>query len=309
MSLKTCFIKHDFILTEGAVGQRLIHEFGLMPDPDIMYAGLIYDTAGRTALSQIYRSYLQVATQFNVPILLMTNTRRANKERLCQPKFKHVMQDYTYFLKEIAAEFSCESYIGGIMGCKGDAYSAKDGLTIQQAIAFHTWQMQKFNDTIDFFFAGIMPTLPEAIGMANVMEQSGKPYLISLMIQRNGTLLDGHSIHHSIAEIDRKTNTPPLCYMTNCVHPAILQESLAYPVNQTALVQKRFCGIQANAACFDATTLDQSKTLLSSSAEDLALACTTLHKTVPLKIYGGCCGTDAHHLHAIAAAFSAKNAP
>ena len=39
--LEICFDSNKLILTEGAVGQRLEHEFSLKPDADIMYASLI----------------------------------------------------------------------------------------------------------------------------------------------------------------------------------------------------------------------------------------------------------------------------
>lgn len=61
LSLSDCFDRHTLILTEGAVGQRLERTYALRPDREIMYAALLYDTAGREALSAIYRSYLQVA--------------------------------------------------------------------------------------------------------------------------------------------------------------------------------------------------------------------------------------------------------
>lgn len=303
LDLNYCFTANRLILTEGAVCQRIEHEFGLMPDPDIMHAGLIYDIEGRTALSAIYRSYLKVAADFQLPILFMTNTRRANKERVLRSKFKelNMMRDYASFLQELIADYDCNAYIGGMMGCKGDAYSSEEGLSIEESIAFHAWQMDMFDmNCIDFLFAGIMPALPEAIGIAKIMEKSEKPYIISLMINRNGTILDGHTIHEAILEIDNHTRHQPLCYMTNCVHPSILKECLSISENQSDLVQRRFCGIQANAACRDPQDLDNSTVLLSSPANDLAAALKSLHDQFPLKIYGGCCGTDESHIREMA---------
>jgi S-methylmethionine-dependent homocysteine/selenocysteine methylase len=299
MCLEDCFSTNRFILTEGAVGQRIEHEFGIKPDADIMYAGLIYDSVGRNALTTIYRSYLQVATDYKLPILFMTNTRRANKDRVMRSKFKNknVMKDYASFLKSLIAEYECDAYLGGMMGCKGDAYSSDEGLSTDAAIDFHSWQMSMFDlEHIDFLFAGIMPTLPEAIGMAKVMERSAKPYIISLMVHRNGRILDGNTIDETIRSIDNQTHHQPLCYMTNCVHPSVLLESLMHSENQTERVKNRFCGIQANAACLDLNELDKSTILRTSSPENLAHSFKLLHDSFPLKIYGGCCGTDERHL-------------
>lgn len=47
---------------------------------------------------------------------------------------------------------------------------------------------------VDFLYAGIMPALVEAIGMARAMENTGLPYIISFMIRSDGKLIDGTTI-------------------------------------------------------------------------------------------------------------------
>lgn len=208
--LEICFDSNKLILTEGGVGQRIEHEFSLKPDADIMYASLIYSAEGRDALAAIYRNYLQAAEDYRLPILLMTNTRRANKDRVLRSEYrdKNMMRDYACFLRELASGYTCPVFIGGMMGCKGDAYSGSEGLSTDEAIEYHSWQRNMFDtDSIDFLFAGIMPALPEALGMAEVMEESKLPYIISLMINERGTLLDGNTIHEAISVIDTHTKT------------------------------------------------------------------------------------------------------
>lgn len=294
-----CFNSQSLILTEGAVGQRIEREFMLKPDADVMYAGLIYDTAGRKALTSIYSSYLLLAQQNNLPILLFTNTRRANKDRVLRSKYKNknLMADYAYFLRELAAQYSCEAYIGGMMGCRGDAYSGNEGMETSEAEEFHLWQMRKFEQaSIDFLIAGIMPALAESTGMARVMEKSTLPYIISLMINPGGTLLDGTFIHNAIQHIDGSTNKNPLCYITNCVHPSVLKKALMQKENSTELVRSRFCGIQANAASLAPHELDGSQILKTTLPKELAKEFYMLHDLFPMKIYGGCCGTDESHI-------------
>jgi S-methylmethionine-dependent homocysteine/selenocysteine methylase len=302
-SFINCFTNNLFILTEGAIGQRIEREFYIVPDKDIMYAGLIYNSKGRKALETLYRQYLQIAQDYALPIMLMTNTRRANKERVERSIFynRNIMYDYTKFLYDLSQEYSCETYIGGMMGCRGDAYSGTEGLSIDEALEFHAWQANAFKLTkIDYMFAGIMPSLPEAIGMARTMEQLEHPYIISLMIDRNGKILDGHSIHEAIYEIDNATKQKPLCYMTNCVHPEILREVLGQTINRTALVRERFCGIQANASNLNASELELSMELKTSSATELAQQFMQLYEEFPIKIFGGCCGTDNAHIKELA---------
>ena len=303
----SCYEQSSIMLTEGAVGQRLEHEYGLIPDKDIMYAALIYSDKGRIALENIYSEYLRIAEKYHLPILLMTNTRRANQERVTNSIYrdKNIMLDYTAFLKEIVSEFECEAYIGGMLGCKNDAYSGDQGLSVSDSVRFHSWEADMFGTApIDYMFAGIMPSKYEAMGMAKVMERSLKPYIISLMINHDGVLLDGTSINDAIVAIDEAVIRKPVCYMTNCVHPAILKEALSKPFNQTDVVKSRFRGIQANAAYLEPHKLDNSKTLFSTSAVELIDEIESLQKMFPLKILGGCCGTDNTHIEELAKRFA-----
>lgn len=302
-SFTNCFNKSPLILTEGAIGLRLEHEYHIKPDKDVVYAGLVYDSFTKKALAELYGQYLRIAQEFSLPIMLMTNTRRANRERVMRSAFsdKDIMRDYTEFLYELSGQYDCEAYIGGIAGCRGDAYSGAEGLTEEEAYDFHMWQADAFKACKpDFMFAGIMPCLPEATGMARAFETLGLPYIISFMINREGILPGGSTINDAICAIDEATEQKPLCYMTNCVHPIVLKQALSQPFNRTALVRERFLGIQANASDMDACTLDGCGESLASGAEELAGHFAALHKEFPMKIYGGCCGTDGTHIREIA---------
>lgn len=302
-----CYNNSPLILTEGAIGLRISNEFGMIPDRQIMNASLIYDKIGRKTLEVIYGQYLQVAQDFSLPILLMTNTRRANKERVLSSPYKdkNIMRDYADFLKEIISKYNCQAYIGGYIGCKGDGYTGIGNLSKEEAIDFHSWQIEALiQANIDFIFASLMPTLDETIGMAIEIEKSEIPYLVSFMIRENGIIPDGHSIHEAIVAVDNSTIKHPFCYMTNCVHPRILRHALQR--NKTNLVKSRFKGIQANAAYLSPEELDKPSETRSSSAHELANEVVSLNNEFPLKIYGGCCGTDASHLREFANRLLAK---
>lgn len=66
---------------------------------------------------------------------------------------------------------------------------------------FFTDQAGLFCDAgVDFLYAGIMPALPEAAGMARAHgAKPGVPYIISFTIQKDGRLIDGTTIHDAIA--------------------------------------------------------------------------------------------------------------
>lgn len=305
----SCYEKSPLILTEGAVGLRISQEYGIEPDRNIRYASLIYNSAGRKALENIYRQYLQAAEDYSLPIFLMTNTRRVNKEAisLSAYKNKNVISDYAEFLRELAGNYRCETYIGGAIGCKGDAYSGENSLSYDDAVSFHEWQVNELkNAEVDFIFESIMPVLSEILGMSELISHSNIPYIISLMIRRNGKISDGHTIHGVIDILDGSLDNKPLCYMTNCVHPDILKSALNCEYNKTNLVRTRFKGIQANAACAEPEELEALSEVISSNADELANSFLLLNETVPMKICGGCCGTNETHIREIARILSKK---
>ena len=194
-----------------------------------------------------------------------------------------------------------EMYIGGLMGCRGDAYTGEDALSESEARAFHQWQANLFRKAkVDFLYAGIMPTLPEATGMAQAMSETGLPYIISFTIQKSGRLIDGTTISDAILSIDHSVDAKPICYMTNCVHPSIVYEALSQPFNKNSTVENRFLGIQANTSPLSYAELDHSPDLKCSEPIPFAEDMLKLRGISKIKIFGGCCGTDNRHMEQIA---------
>lgn len=243
---------------EGALGERLKREYNLNIDGIVAIASLVYVPEGRDALAKLWKEYMQIAQSQHLPFMATTPTRRANRERVYASEYSDsIIADNVDFLKSIMSEAPSTMYIGGLMGCKGDAYTGEGALNTTEAFHFHNWQAQLFKDAqVDFLYAGIMPTLPEAIGMAMAMAETKIPYIISFTIRRDGCLIDGSSIHDAINTIDNNVFEPPLCYMTNCVHPSIVQEALSKTCNKTELVKNRFLGIQANTSALPYEELD-----------------------------------------------------
>jgi len=302
MNFRQCIEQQNSILMEGALGERLKREYNLQLDDNVGLAKLVYDPNGQFALKSIWQEYIQIAKAYQLPFLAMTPTRRANKECVdragCDAS---IITDNVQFLRSIQQESQIEMYIGGLMGCKGDAYTGKNALSENDAHVFHSWQAKLFGEAnVDFLFAGIMPTLPEAAGMAKAMADTGVPYIISFTIQNDGRLIDGTTIHDAIAYIDGAVMVKPMCYMTNCVHPRIVHDALSKSFNQSDLVQKRFLGIQANTSPLSYEELDGSIDLKCSDPESFAEEMMSLRRDNKIKIFGGCCGTDNRHMEQVA---------
>ena len=302
MDFVTCLASHESVLMEAALGTRLQREYRLQLDDQVELAGLVYEAAGRAALTELWREYAEVAERHRLPLLAATPTRRANRERVSASRYdESIICDNVSLLRELQMKSTAEVYVGGLMGCRGDAYRATDVLPAAEARSFHAWQAQLFADAeADYLYAGIMPALPEAIGMAQALGDSGLPSIISFMIRGDGRLLDGTTLHDAIAAIDASADVQPVHYMTNCIHPTVLYEALSRPFNETELVQKRFWGLQANGSHLPPEELDGASEVESSDAALLADDILRLRDDKRLKVFGGCCGTDAAHLEEIA---------
>lgn len=302
MNFEQCLKQADYILMEGALGERIKREYGLSLDENIAMAGLVKEEEGCRVLKELWSQYREIARKYNLPFLATTPTRRANKERVEKAKCDaSIIYDNVSFLKEIQKESGISMYVGGLMGCKGDAYTGEGALSEDESFSFHSWQAQFFKEAkADFLYAGIMPTVAEAAGMAQAMAKTGLPYIISFTVQKDGKLIDGTTISDAISYIDSRVAKKPACYMTNCVHPSILYEALSQPFNQNHRVLNRFLGIQANTSPLSYAELDGSKDLKCSEPEAFARDMMKLREISKIKIFGGCCGTDNRHMEQVA---------
>ena len=302
MNFRKCIKQNEKILMEGALGERLKREYRLTFDEYIAMATLLYDKQGAQALTNLWNEYIDIARRYQLPFLAMTPTRRANYERVtCTGGSEQIIMDNVDLLRNIQKDSGIEMYVGGLMGCKGDAYTGEGDLSEKEALEFHRWQAECFHKAgADFLYAGIMPTLPEAAGMAQAMAKTGIPYIISFTIQEDGKLIDGTTIADAIQYIDAVTEKKPVCYMTNCVLPSIVKKALLQPFNQNSIVRERFLGIQANTSPLSYAQLDGSAELKCSEPEDFAKEMMTLTNIGNIKIWGGCCGTDNRHMECLA---------
>lgn len=302
MGFTECVKAKKHLLMEGALGERLKREYDLKFDPYLDMAVLVYEEQGRAALASLWEGYREIARRYDLPFLATTPTRRTNQERIAKTTYDaSIIKANVDFLWNIQRRSAQEMYVGGLVGCRGDAYTGKDCLSQQEAYEFHRWETKLFAQAgVDFLYAALMPTLEEAAGMVLAVRETGIPCILSFTIRKDGCLVDGTPIAKAIEYIDRLTDSYPVCYMTNCVHPAIAGEALSQPVNRCRIVRDRFLGIQANTALLPYDRMDGSRELLTSDPKELAGHIADLMKVCPMKILGGCCGTDHRHMEEIA---------
>jgi len=300
------------ILTEGAVIERLRRNSAFQLDPAVLNTALLRSAQGRAALGSLYREYLDVGAQYGLPMMVFTPTWRANPERLAMAGMGAVRQvstDAFTFLDGIRNEYGSYAEkvpIGGLLGCRGDAYRAGDALAELEATVFHHEQAGALAETgVDFLFAATLPALTEAVGIARAMAHTGKPYSVSFIVRRSGRLLDGTPLADAMRTIDRAVVPPPVFYMINCVHPAVFEEAMGADEGLRAGFAGRLAGLQANTSARSPEELDG---LMDLDQEDPAFfADRMMHarQRFGLRILGGCCGTDARHIAGVAARMAA----
>ncbi|MBI4873634.1 MAG: homocysteine S-methyltransferase family protein [Acidobacteria bacterium] len=291
------------MLTEGSVVERLRRHPEVRLDPHVAHAALLYDSAGARIMGDIWREYLAIGRQANLPMLILTPTWRATAERLARAGLagRDVNGDAVRFLGALRreqADYAARVQVGGLMGCRGDCYLPAEALAEEQAVQYHAAQAESLARAgADLLFASTLPALCEACGMARAMAGRGVPYLLSFVVAREGALLDGTPLGEAIRRIDGIVSPPPLGYLANCIHTSIFAAALR---RLEPALRPRVLGLQANTSSKTPAEFDGLPCLDTEPPDAFAQAMAALHAEFGLRILGGCCGTDGSHIRALA---------
>jgi len=289
------------ILGDGSMYELLRRSPEVSFDPHIAHAGLIYDAQSQAVLERVMRAYIEVGVSRQLPMVLATTTWRANRERVAASAFagRAVNEDNARFLLALRDEYARPGLpilVGGIIGPKGDGYKPGEAPNTNDARAFHAWQIDALAAAgVDFLQAATLPAMPEARGIAQAMANTGLPYIISFVIEKNGNLLDGHSIASTIDEIDAILPGSSR-YAINCVHPSVLQQAL----DKNPRVGNRIVAFAGNTSARSVDELDGLEELDTEDPAVFAEAHRRLLDDYDIRIIGGCCGTSPAHMAAIA---------
>ncbi|MCG6930240.1 MAG: homocysteine S-methyltransferase family protein [Desulfofustis sp.] len=288
------------ILSECAVSERLRRLSGIDIHPTLFNTPLIYDDKGRAALEDIYLSYIVVARRAKLPILICAPTWRVDRERVEAAGVpKTINGDAVSFMTELkdrSVTVDSEIMVGALLAPKHDCYAPDQALGRRQASEFHGWQIDELAASkADVIVAQTMPAVSESLGMADRLGASGKPYIISFVIDRFGKVLDGTPLGEAMDRIDQAAACPPAGYMVNCVYPSFVDAG-----RQPAGFFTRMIGIQANASSRDHAELDGAEVLMRDPLPDWCQNMLALNREYGVKILGGCCGTDDTYLQCLA---------
>jgi len=298
---------HRRILGEGAVIERLRRRPGIALDPHLVNAAFVYEPATRAPLADIYRQYLEIGRAHDLPLFMTAPTWRANAENIAAAGCggREVNADNVRLLQDLRAAtgpYAAKVIIGGMIGCRGDAYRPDEAMEAREARVFHAWQAERLAAAgADFLIAITQPALSEALGLAGAMAAAGRPHLVSFVVRPSGTLLDGTPLGEAIATIDAAVTPRPTAYLINCTHPDFARSALWHPKHSSPQVRERVIGLLANTAALSPEVLDGQEKLIEAEPAAFAANMASLARETGLKILGGCCGTDDRHIRCLAA--------
>jgi homocysteine S-methyltransferase len=288
---------------EGAVIEHYRKDPDQPLDPHVLNARMIYDPVHRRNLAAKYREYVDIGRDKDVPFIVDAPTWRTNRERVRAAGLsgRDVNRDCVEFIRELVEPFGSYSrkvIVGGLLAPRGDAYRPEEAMKPEDARAYHAWQVDRLAAAgVDFLHAATLPAYSEALGLAWAMAASDAPYVLSFVIRPTGELLDGTPISKVVDTIDEYVSPRPWFYMANCVHSSVLARALD---SRPPELTRRLIGFQSNTSSKSPEELDNSTETETEPPDVFAHAMAGLRQKHGLKILGGCCGTDARHIKAMA---------
>lgn len=287
------------MLAEGSVYESLRRRAGIGFDPLVAHAGLIYDDAARAVLESVHRAYLSVAEEAGIPLLMLSDTWRASASRITASPFRdrEVNGDNVRFLRGIAAGATVRVTIAGTVGPRGDAYRPREAPSFEEALRHHEAQIGQLASCADLLLAATLPSFDESRAIGTLMAATQAPWMLSFVVRRDGTLLDGTPLHQAILTLDDTIGRPALGYAINCTHSSTAIEAAR---TLTAASASRIIAFQGNTSALPPEELDGRETLDCQAPQDFAAGIAALRRLLPLQIVGGCCGSGPEHIAALA---------
>lgn len=301
-------------LTDAGLETVLVFDEGL-DLPHFASFPLVDSDDGRAALRRYFRSFLELARDRHVPVVLAAPTWRANSDwgRLLGYEGDDLaaVNRRAVALVEAARDEVLEpAERGGVVieaciGPRSDAYQPTLLMGADEAEEYHAVQLRTLADTGCTQATALTLTyVDEAVGITRAATAAGLPIHIGFTVETDGRLPSGDSIEEAILGVDNATDGAVTSFMINCAHPTHFDDALPEGDSRT-----RIAGLRANASTLSHAELDESEELDSGDPDDLAERYVALRRDLPgLEVVGGCCGTDIRHVTAICDAWLAADA-
>jgi homocysteine S-methyltransferase len=303
-------VSGEVFLTDSGLETDLIFHGGF-DLPEFAAFVLVDDARGTAALDAYFRRHVDIAVEHGCGVILEAPTWRASRDwgaRIGYPaaELRRVNRSAVGLLSRVRGDYrdaaSSPVVVSGCIGPRADAYSPAESMDEDEAEAYHGEQIAILAATdVDLVHAMTITYAAEAIGIARAAAQAGVPAAVSFTTETDGRLPDGTGLADAVAAVDAATGGAPAYYGVNCAHPSHFASALP-----GGAVGARVRSVRANASKKSHAELDESPALDEGDPLELAGDYLRLRARHPaITILGGCCGTDARHVQAIADAAAA----
>jgi S-methylmethionine-dependent homocysteine/selenocysteine methylase len=310
--------QHAPVLADAGVETAIVHDYGYQL-PELQTIGMLDDRAGRAVLIDLWTRYLGVGRRHGLAMVVGTPTWRGGPDRILAAgrpardverlnKLGVELQRNLVADRDLAAT----TWVAGVLGPRGDGYRAGSAPDVATAARYHQEQATVLAEAdADFLFAVPIPTADEGIGVARAMASTGVPYVPSFLVDHRGTLPDGTALSAVQRRLAHEVAVPPLHVSISCVHPRTVLDASAcdppaaepHPAIEAVQVRE----LKANGSPLPPAVLDRSSRLECDPPDVWADAMLEAAGRLPLTVLGGCCGTNADHLDALATRLAASS--
>jgi S-methylmethionine-dependent homocysteine/selenocysteine methylase len=298
----------DLFMTDGGLETSLIYLEG-QELPHFAAFHLLATPNGVDSLRRYFRSYGELATKYEVGLLLETATWRCSPE--WGAKLGYGAEDLASLnrmsvrmLEDLRQEVETPRtpvVISGCVGPRGDGYVPEGVMSEAEAERYHLPQVATFADTAADLVSGItMNYTEEAVGIARAARQLDMPVVLSFTVETDGRLPTGQPLREAIEQVDDATDGYPAYFMINCAHPSHFRHVVRGEQPWT----RRIRGLRANASRASHAELNEAVELDAGDPVELGVDYAALrrHDLKDVNVMGGCCGTDHRHVEQIVAA-------
>jgi S-methylmethionine-dependent homocysteine/selenocysteine methylase len=294
-------------LTDGGVETDLIFRQGF-DLPHFAAFPLLDDPEGVAALRSYYLRSMQAAIDAQAGFVLEAATWRASRDWGSQLGFdaaalvesNRKAVDQLIALRAEVGEAAGPVVVSACIGPRGDAYQPEELMTPAEAKAYHAEQIETLATTdVDMVSALTLTYAAEAIGIVQAAQDADLPVAISFTVETDGRLPDGSSLAAAVRQVDEATGLAAAYYGINCAHPTHFEGVLVAGEPWT----ERIHMMRGNASRMSHAELDEATELDDGNPTEFGDECVDIRRRFPhLNVLGGCCGTDARHIEAIAQA-------
>ena len=266
---------------------------------------LLEDDAGRAAVADYLRGYLELAGNLNTGLVLDSQTWKAHMHwaadlAATESELKAANEDAIQLISTLRDEFSSNTnpiVLNAVIGPRGDAYAPEVDVAVEEAVEYHAQQLGWLANTeADMVTALTFTQASEAAGAVIAATGVGLPIVVSFTVETDGNLPGGQALGDAIEQVDVLTDSAAVYFMINCAHP----EHFSHILEDTQWM-KRIRGIRCNASRKSHAELDESETLDDGNPMELARQYQDIKTRMPwINVYGACCGADLRHVAAIA---------